>query len=109
MVGPGVHLERPDRRHDDGGVGGEARGPALDVEEPLGAHVGAEAGLGDEEVPGVDPDEIGDHRRVPVGDVAERPGVDEHRGVLEGLQQVGLDGVAHHDGHGPRRAAAPRR
>ena len=75
--------------------------PALDVEEALGAHVGPEAGLGDEEVAGVDPDQVGDHRRVAVGDVAEWAGVDEHRRVLERLQQVGLDGVAHDHGHGP--------
>ena len=43
VVGPGVHLQRPDRRHDDRRVGCEARGPALDVEEPLRAHVGTEA------------------------------------------------------------------
>ncbi len=99
----GVDLEGPDRRHHDRRVGLEARGPALDVEEALRAHVGAEARLGDEEVAGVDPDEIGDHRRVPVGDVPEGPGVDEHRRVLERLEEVRLDGVAHHHGHGSRR------
>ena len=79
----------------------EARGPALDVEETLGAHVGAEARLGDEVVTGVDPDQVGHDRRVAVGDVAERTGVHEHRRVLEGLEQVRLDGVAHDHRHRP--------
>ena len=35
--------------------------------------------------------------------VAEWSGVDEHRGVLGGLQQVGFDGVLHDDGHGTCR------
>ena len=90
----GVGLQRPDRGHDDGGVGTQARVAALDVEEALGAHVGAEAGLGDQEVARVDADQVGQHRRVAVGDVPERPGVDEHRSVLQGLQEVRLDGVA---------------
>src|SRR5271165_2879769 len=44
---------------------------ALDVEEPLRAHVGAEPGLGDQELAGVDADQVGHHTRVAVGDVAE--------------------------------------
>ena len=99
-VPPRVQLHRPDRRHHDRGIGHEARRPALDVEEALGAHVGAEPGLGDQELPGVDPDQVGHHRRVAVGDVAEGPGVDQRGRVLERLQQVGLDGVAHDHGHG---------
>ena len=45
-----VGLEAPDGGDEDRGVGGEPRDAALDVEEPLGPHVGAEPGLGDEEV-----------------------------------------------------------
>ena len=74
-----------------GGVGSEARHAALDVEEPLGAHVGAESGLGDEVVAHVDADQVGDDRRVAGGDVAERPGVHQHGCVLERLHQVRLD------------------
>ena len=40
----------------DGRVGAQAGGAAFDVEELLGADVSAEAGFGDEEVAGVDPD-----------------------------------------------------
>ena len=42
-----VRLQRSHRGDEHSGVGHEARVAALDVEEPLGAHVGAEAGLGD--------------------------------------------------------------
>ena len=95
----GVRLERPHRGDDDGRVRREARGPALDVEEPLGAHVGAEPGLGDQVVAGVDADQVGHHRRVAVRDVAERPGVHEDRRVLQRLQQVRRHRVAHDHGH----------
>ena len=51
----------------------------------------------------MDADQVGDHRGVAVRDVAERPGVHQHGGVLQRLQQVGLDGVAHDHGHRARR------
>ena len=54
-----------------------------------------------EEVARVDPDPVGDDRGVAVGDVAERPGVDQDRRVLQGLQEVGLEGVTHDHGHRP--------
>ena len=46
----GVGLQRAHGRDDDRGVRGARPRAALDVEEPLGTHVGAEAGLGDHEV-----------------------------------------------------------
>ena len=99
---PGMRLQGPDRGDEDSRVGAEARRPALDVEETFRAHVRAEAGLGDQVVTRADPDLVGQDRRVAVGDIAERTGMDEHRRVLERLEQVGLDGVAHDGGHGPR-------
>ncbi len=84
------------------GVGLEARSAALDVEEALRSHVGTEAGLGEEEVARVDPDEVADDGRVAVGDVAERSGVDDDGGVLDRLEQVRLERLAHDDGHGAR-------
>ena len=54
-----MHLQRADGGHDHRGVGSQARGPALDVEEPLRAHVGAEARLCDQEVASVDADQVG--------------------------------------------------
>ena len=61
---------------------------------------------------------VGDDRVVAVGDVGERPGVDEGRPALERLEQVRLDRVAQQDGHragdaevlgGDRRAVGRRR
>ena len=45
------------------------------------------------------PIEVADDRRVAVGDVAERTGVHDDRRVLERLQQVGLQRLAHDDRH----------
>ena len=42
---------------------------------------------------------VGDDRVVAVGDVGERPGVDEGRPALERLEQVRLDRVAQQDRH----------
>ena len=50
----------------------------------------------------MDADEVGDHRGVAGGDVAERPGVHQYRGVLQGLQQVRLDRIPQQHGHRPR-------
>ena len=85
----GVGLQGSYRGDHDRGIGAyEARGAALDVEEALRAHVGSKAGLGYEEVTAVDADEVGNDRGVAVRDVAERPGVDQDRSVLQGLEQI---------------------
>ncbi len=94
-----VHFQRADRGNDHRRVGREARRATFDVEEALRAHVGAEPGLGYQKVAAVNADEVRDDRRVAGGDVAERTRVHQHRRVLERLQQVGLDGVAHDHGH----------
>ena len=79
--------------------GSEARGPALDVEELLGAHVGPEAGLGAHDVVRDERQPVGEDRVVAVGDVAERAAVDERRAALERLEQVRLERVAQQHGH----------
>ena len=83
-------------------VGLEPADPALDVEEPLGAHVGAEAGLGDERsrcarmaMRSAMTDD------VPVAMLPNGPAVDEGRPALERLQQVGLEGVLEDHRHRP--------
>ena len=111
-----MDLERAHRGDDHRGVGRKAGRTAFDVEEPLGAHVSAKAGLGDQEVAAVDADEIGEDGRRAVRDVAERTGVHQDRRVLERLQEVRLDRVAHDHRHraprveevGRDRLAVPR-
>ena len=99
-----MHLQRPDRGDDDGRVRGEPRRAALDVEELLRAHVGPEAGLGRDDLVRGERDAVGDDRVVAVGDVRERPAVDERRAALERLEQVRLDRVDQQDRHRARDA-----
>jgi hypothetical protein len=95
-----MDLERADGRDHHGRLRTQPGGPALDVEEFLRADIGAEAGLGYQKVASVDADEVGDHRGIAVGDIAERARVHEHGGVLHRLQQVRLDRLTHDHGHG---------
>ena len=99
LVVAGVGFQAADGGYQNSGVGGDARIAALDVEEPLGAHVGAETRLGEQEVTGVDADLVGHDRRVAGGDVAERAAVDQGGSALQGLHQVGLDGFLEDDRH----------
>ena len=94
-----MNLQSADRRHDDRRIRFEARRAAFDVEKALRAHVGAEARLGDQEVPAADADQVGDDRRVPGGDVPERARVHEDRGVLKRLQKIWFDRITQDDGH----------
>jgi hypothetical protein len=107
-LGPAaVHLQGPDGGHDDDAVRPQAARPALDVHELLHAALGPEARLGDDVAVRADKpegDPVGDDRGVAVGDVGEGAGVDDGRGVLQGLHEVGHQGVLHQDGHGPGRA-----
>ena len=100
-----VHLECPDGRHDDGRVGRQPRCSALDVEELLGTHVGAEAGLGADDLRRRERQTIRDDRVVAVGDVRERAAMDEGRATFEGLEQVRLDRVCEQRRH---RAGNPQ-
>ena len=63
--------------------------------------VSAEAGLGDHVVPQLQGSVGGRDRVAAVGDVGEGAAVDEGGGVLQGLDQIGADGVLQQGGHGP--------
>ena len=76
----------------------QARVAALDVHELLHADVGAEAGFGDDVIGQFEGDLVGDDGAIAVGDVGKRSGVHEGGRALQGLHQVGLDGVLHQDG-----------
>mmetsp|Transcript_33345 Transcript_33345/g.91252 ORF Transcript_33345/g.91252 Transcript_33345/m.91252 type:complete len:325 (+) Transcript_33345:1131-2105(+) len=87
-----VKLGRANRADDDGAAGREARVEALDVEELLAAHIGAEACLGEHVAPGahqLEREQVGDDRRVAVRNVGERPAVHERRRALERLHRGG--------------------
>ena len=105
-VASAVGLERPDGDHDDGDARVHPGDGALEVHEALQAHVGSEAGLG-EDVAAVAGscrgDAVGDDRGASGGDVAEGAGVDQDGGALAGAQEIGLEGVAQDGTHGPGR------
>ncbi len=99
LLDAAVHLERADGRDDHRGLGIEAAEPALDVEELLGAEIGAEPGLGEHDVAERQA-ELGGHEGVAaVGDVAEGPAVHQRRPALEGLHQVRQDRVLEQQRH----------
>ncbi len=85
-------LETTNGRNQHCRVGSNARVTTLDVEETLGAHVGAEAGFGEQEVTGMDADLVGNNRAVAGGDIAERAGVHQCGLTFERLHQVRFDG-----------------
>ena len=72
LLDAAVHLERAHRRDDDRGLRLEPAEPALDVEELLGAEVGAEARLGQHDVAEGEAQLGRDERVAAVRDVAER-------------------------------------
>src|SRR5215204_294887 len=99
LVASRVSLERPHGGDEHRRVRLEPRVAALDVEETFGAHVRTEACLGYEKVAAPDADQVGHHRRVACGDVAEGASVDQDRRVLQGLHEVGLYCLFHDDRH----------
>ena len=111
-----MHLERADGGDQHDAVGHQAGVAALDIEELLRSQVGAEAGLGDAIVAELEGHASGLHGVAAVSDVGERAAVDDGRRVLEGLHQVGHEGVLEQDRHGARHLdvlsrdlAAPQR
>ena len=102
-VGAAVQLERPHGGHEHHGHGVEAGRLALDVEELLGPQVEAEAGLGHHPV-GVGERHLGgDDGVAAVGDVGEGTAVHEGGHALDGLHEVGLEGVLEDHHHGAHR------
>ena len=77
----------------------QAGDAALDVEETLRTHVGAEASLGNHVVGVLQTNVVGDHGGVTGCDVAEGARVNQCGGVLQGLQQVRVDSICQDDGH----------
>ena len=94
-----IVLQGADGGNDDNRAGLQASHAALDVQELLSAQVSAEAGLGDGVVRKAHGDLGGGDGVAPVGDVGEGPAVDKRGGVLQGLDQVGLEGVLEQGGH----------
>src|SRR5262245_30289151 len=77
-----VHLERTDRGHEHRGLGIQARGATLDVEEFFGTEVRSEAGFGDDDVGQRERRARGNYGIAAVRDVTERTSVHECRATL---------------------------
>ena len=100
LVAAAVILERAHRRDDDGGGRAKTRFTALDVDELLGAQVGSEPCLGHDVIGQLERRSRGDDRVAAVGDVSERPSMDERDVLLQRLNEVRLDRVPEQDRHG---------
>ena len=98
LIDTTVHLQPAEGSHEDGERRLEACRAALDVVELLCAEIRTEASLRDRVV-GVRQRHAGSEDRVAaVGDVSKRAAVDEGRGMLGRLRQIGLDSVEEKDG-----------
>ena len=95
-----MHLERAHGGDDHRRLRGQAGLAALDVEELLGAEIGAEAGLGDHVVAELECGAGRHHRVAAMGDVGERAAMDEGGVALQRLHQVGRQRVLEQHGHG---------
>ena len=93
-------LERPNRRNEHRCRGLESAGSALEVQELLGAQIGAKPGFSNYPV-GVAQGHARCNQRVgSLRDVGKGSAVQNRRVALERLHQVGFDGVAHQNRHG---------
>ena len=90
QIAAAVVLQRADGRDDHHRRGTQSRLAALDVDELLGAEVGAEARLGHDVVGELQRRRGRQHRIAAVRDVGERAAVNERRIVLERLHEVRL-------------------
>jgi hypothetical protein len=77
-----VHLEGAHGGHQHHAIGHHAGDATLDVKELFHADIRAKAGFGDDVIGQPRGQQVGDARRIAVGDVGERPGMDERRRVL---------------------------
>ena len=94
-----VVLEGPDGGNQNHTVGLQASHAALDVQELLSAQVSTEAGLGNGVVTQLQSDLGRGDRVAAVGNVGEGATMYECGGMLQGLNQVGLQSVLQQSGH----------
>ena len=95
-----VILEGADGRNEHHAGRVQAGGAALDIEKLLRAEVRAEAGLGDGDVRQLKGHLGGLHAVAAMGNVGKGAAVHEAGRALQGLHEVGLDGVRQQGGHG---------
>ena len=104
-----MHLQRAHGRDDDRRIRLQPGLAAFDVDEFLGPEIGAEPGLGDDVIGELQRRRRRDHRVAAMGDIGERPAMDEGRVVLQGLHEVRRDRVLQQHRHRARRLEIARR
>ena len=107
-----VNLEGTDGSDNNDNVRHEAGGTALDVEETLATHGEVETGFSNDKArlgsiiliglrtSKLEGHLVGQDGAVTNANVGEGTGVNEDRGTLQGLHEVGLDGISHQDSEG---------
>ena len=93
LLDAAMHLERADGGDQHHAVGRQAGLAALDVEELLGAEIGAEAGFGHHIVGELERGGGGEHRVAAMRDIGERAAMDEGGRAFQRLHQVGRQRV----------------
>ena len=86
--------------HQNGSSRAQARGAGLDVHEFFRAQVCPKAGLGHHPIRVAQRHARGQQRVGSLRNVGKRAAVEDGRIALQGLYQVGTDGVLHQQGHG---------
>ncbi|KAI6752650.1 hypothetical protein HG530_013402 [Fusarium avenaceum] len=110
--GATVNLESSDGSNNDNDVRSKARSTALDIEESFTSHSEVETSLGNNEsrllakilirlgTGEFQRKLVGKDRALSNADVGERTSMHKYRSTLEGLHQVGLDGILHESSEG---------
>ena len=101
-------LDRAQRRHDDRSGGLEPGLAAFDVEEFLGAEIGAEAGFGHDIIGEIERRARRDHRIAAMRDIGERAAMNEGGRAFERLHEIGHQRVLEQDGHRAMRLQISR-
>ncbi len=103
-----VIFQGPDGGDDDRCRRAKSRLPAFDVDELLGAQIGAEAGLRHHIVRQFQGGARRNHRITAVGDIGKRAAVNDRRVVFQGLQQIRRKRLLQQHGHRAVRLELPR-
>ena len=95
-----VHAHPGQREHQHGQIGELAQLGTKEVEEFFAAQVGPEARFLQDQVGAAQAGQATEDGTGAVSQVGKRPAMHEHGGTLQGLHQVGLQGVAQQHRHG---------
>ena len=101
---PAVILQRAHRRDDHRRIRPRVHGPHGDIEELLRTQVGAESRLCHGPLAEPASGGRGEHTVAAVGDVRERPAMDERRRMLDRLHEIRSQCIAQQRSHRPGRA-----